>query len=85
MKKRIKGFQITALEILNYMSSNPVYLGVGKFTRILLNNGSSFIGEFLRLYQTEELMLQNKWVLIQGGSNALIHIDGDDIKSIKLN
>jgi hypothetical protein len=67
------------------MSSNPVYFGGGKFTRVILNNGSSFIGEFLRQYQTEELILQNKWVLIQGGSNKRIGIDGADISSIRLN
>ena len=85
MKKRIKGFQITSREILNYMSGNPVYFGVGKFTRVILNNGSNFIGEFLRQYQTEELILENKWVLIQGGSDIRIGIDGADISSIRLN
>lgn len=85
MKKRIKGFQVTAIEILNYMSSNPVYLGVGKFTRVALNNGTNFIGEFLKQNQTQELMVQNKWVLVQGGSHKTIHIDGEDIKSLRLN
>jgi small nuclear ribonucleoprotein (snRNP)-like protein len=85
MKKAVTPIQITATEILNYMSSNPVYLGVGKFTRVVLNNGRTFIGEFLRQDQTEELMLKNIWVLIQGGSNMRIDIDGEDIKSIRMN
>ena len=85
MKKRINGYQITSREILNYMSSNPVYLGVGKFTRVILKNGTSVIGEFLRQDQTVELMLQNKWILIQGASNIPIHIDGADIGYLRLN
>ena len=75
---------MTAIEIYEYISKND-HNSLGKFTRITLRSGKIFIGHFSAQYQNEELMNQNKWVLIQGGSNDIININGNDIKSIKEN
>ena len=75
---------MTATEIASFiLNNNPA--DREKFTRIILKTDLIFIGHFLMQHQQEKLMKENKWILIQGGSNARIDINGNDIKLIKEN
>ena len=82
--KNINGVS-KAAQILNYLTYKPPYKSLVNFTRISLTNGKIIIGRFLPENQSADQMNQNHWVLIQGGSDARIDINGNDISSIKEN
>ena len=66
-----------APKVADYLSR---ILNHSKFTRVIMNNGETFIGHF-----SNELFKANQWILIQGGSNERIEINGDNIRTLKEN
>ena len=76
-KMRIPPYRAIAPVVADFIAHivNP-----NKFTRVLMKNGKTFIGHFSR-----ELLKENHWILIQGGSNERIDINGNDIVSLKEN
>jgi hypothetical protein len=76
---------MTATQILNYLSRTHIPDGLAKFIRITTRSGFIYIGHFRKEDQREELIKNNKWIFIQGGSDSYIEINGNDITSIRLN